>query len=182
MLKKDRPIETARYIKNHVVECKQNGKDGQWSKKILTRAQRIIRRLHRHYNIERTQRLFNMKEIKITAGSQRLTPEEIQAMIDEADRMAAEDAEVRGRIEAKNRLEATVYNQKNEMNNSPPEHLLPEQIEIINNFLEETISWLDLHGDSASKIEIDEKSESLSQFLSSFTATNEPPADHKTEL
>jgi len=123
----------------------------------------------------------NMKEIKITAGSQRLTPEEIQAMIDEADRMAAEDAEVRGRIEAKNRLEATVYNQKNEMNNSPPEHLLPEQIESINNFLEDTISWLDLHGDSASKIEIEEKSESLSQFLSSFTATNEP-SDHKTEL
>jgi len=124
----------------------------------------------------------NMKEIKITAGSQRLTPEEIQAMIDEADRMAAEDAEVRGRIEAKNRLEATVYNQKNEMNNSPPEHLLPEQIESINNFLEETISWLDLHGDSASKIEIEEKSESLSQFLSSFTAANETPPDHKTEL
>ena len=116
----------------------------------------------------------NMKEIKITAGSQRLTPEEIQAMIDEANRMAAEDGEVRGRIEAKNRLEANVYNQKNEMNNSPPAHLLPEQIESINTFLEETISWLDLHGDSATKIEIDEKTDSLSQFLSSFSVRDEP--------
>jgi len=124
----------------------------------------------------------NMKEIKITAGSQRLTPEEIQAMIDEADRMAAEDADVRERIEAKNRLEANVYNQKNIMNNSTPAHLLPEQIESINTFLEETISWLDLHSDSASKVEIDEKSDSLSRFLSSFTAADEPSPDYNTEL
>ena len=48
-----------------MAEHKRNGKYSQWSKKILTRAQRIIRRLHRHYNIERTQRLFDIKEIKI---------------------------------------------------------------------------------------------------------------------
>ena len=65
LLKKDRPIETARYIKNHVVESKRNGKYEQWSKKILIRAQRTIRRMRKHHNIGRTQQLFDIKEMKI---------------------------------------------------------------------------------------------------------------------
>ncbi|CAG5088388.1 Oidioi.mRNA.OKI2018_I69.PAR.g11824.t1.cds [Oikopleura dioica] len=125
----------------------------------------------------------NKKEIKISAGSQRLTPEEIQAMIDEADRMATQDAEVRDRINAKNRLEANVYSEKNKMTTSPPAHLAPEQIESINNYLEETINWLDLNADSATKLEIDEKSDALMQFLSSFAqAEQEPARDYSTEL
>ena len=65
MIKKDRPIETARYIKNHVTENKRGGKYDQWSKKILVRAQRVIRRLNRRYNIQRTLRLDHHKEMKI---------------------------------------------------------------------------------------------------------------------
>ena len=65
LLKKDRPIETARYIKNQVVENKRGGRYEQWSKKILIRAQRVIRRMHRHHNVGRMLRLYSKNEIKI---------------------------------------------------------------------------------------------------------------------
>ena len=69
LLKTDRPIEVAKYIKHNVVENKRGGKYEQWSKKILTRAQRIIRRMNRHYNIGRIMRLKLCKEMKIRRTS-----------------------------------------------------------------------------------------------------------------
>ena len=65
LIKKDRPIETAKHIKYEVVDNKRGGRYEQWAKKILVRAQRVIRRLHRHYNISRTLRLDTYKEIKM---------------------------------------------------------------------------------------------------------------------
>ena len=65
LIKKDRPIETAKHIKYEVVDNKRGGRYEQWAKKILVRAQRVIRRLHRHHNISRTLRLDTYKKIKM---------------------------------------------------------------------------------------------------------------------
>ena len=64
ILKKDRPIEVATYIKNHVIDQKRNGKYNTWAKKTLVRAQRIIRRLKNHHNISRISRIYEIKELK----------------------------------------------------------------------------------------------------------------------
>ena len=64
MIKKDRPIEVATYIKNHVIEKSRNGKYNTWAKKILVRAQRMIRRMKRSYNIARIARIYRIKELK----------------------------------------------------------------------------------------------------------------------
>jgi len=64
IIKKDRPVELARYIKNNVIETSRGGKYNSWSKKILVRAQRIIRRLKRTHNISRVRRIYEMKEVK----------------------------------------------------------------------------------------------------------------------
>ena len=64
IIKKDRPVELARYIKNNVIETRRGGKYNLWSKKILVRAQRIIRRLKRTHNISRVRRIYEMKEVK----------------------------------------------------------------------------------------------------------------------
>ena len=61
VIKKDRPIEVAKYIKNKVVENRRGGKYNTWAKKILVRAQRTIRRLKRIYNISKLTRLFNQQ-------------------------------------------------------------------------------------------------------------------------
>ena len=65
MLKKDRPMETARYVKNHVIEATRNGYYGTWAKNILTQENRSIRRMQRYYNIDRIRRL-NSECSKIT--------------------------------------------------------------------------------------------------------------------
>ena len=65
MIKKDRPMETARYIRNHVVEAKRNGYYGTWAKNILTQANRNIRRMQRYHNIDRIRRINTGNELTI---------------------------------------------------------------------------------------------------------------------
>ena len=64
LLKKDRPIETAKYIKAHVVENKRGGFYNTWANKTLTQMNRTIRRMHRYFNIDLIMRLSQNKELK----------------------------------------------------------------------------------------------------------------------
>ena len=64
-LKSDRPLEVAKYIRKEVVEEKRGGPHEIWAKKIITNANRTIRRLSRHYNIDRYIRLRSTKNITI---------------------------------------------------------------------------------------------------------------------
>ena len=70
VIKKDRPIELAKYIKNNVTEAKRGGKYNTWAKKILIRAQRIIKRVRRSHNISRINRIYKLKQIKVNRISQ----------------------------------------------------------------------------------------------------------------
>ena len=53
LLKKDRPLELARYIRNNVVEQKRGGTYELWSKKIIQSANRTVRRMRHYHNIGR---------------------------------------------------------------------------------------------------------------------------------
>merc|ERR1711871_1530935 len=53
------------------------------------------------------------EKITITADKGRLSPEEIERMVQEAEEFAEEDKKVQGRITAKNGLESYLYNMKN---------------------------------------------------------------------
>ena len=65
LLKKDRPLETAKYILKEVIEPKRGGKYSIWSRKILKKATRTIRRMSRYHNIDRVMRLRKNKEITL---------------------------------------------------------------------------------------------------------------------
>ena len=65
LMKKDRPIELARFIRNKVVEAKRGRWYEKWAKGILKQSNRTLRRLHGHYNTRRIHRLSNIKTIKI---------------------------------------------------------------------------------------------------------------------
>ena len=62
ILKKDVPLELARYIKDKVVESSRRGYYSLWAKKIITNYSRSIKRLHRIYrtdnmlHVQRTRR------------------------------------------------------------------------------------------------------------------------------
>ena len=83
----------------------------------------------------------NKKDIQIGVDSNRLSPEEIQEMIDQAERMATEDALVKDRTVAKVELEAYMYGSKNKVANSSD--IDPSNLADINNAIEEAIEWLD---------------------------------------
>merc|ERR1712185_742506 len=53
------------------------------------------------------------EKITITAEKGRLSEEEIERMVQEAEQFAQEDAKVKERIDAKNGLESYLYNLKN---------------------------------------------------------------------
>jgi hypothetical protein len=58
ILKKDVPLELAKYIKNYVIEEKRGkGFFMEWSTRMLKTHSRCIKRLHRSYNIGKTMRV-----------------------------------------------------------------------------------------------------------------------------
>ena len=65
LLKKDRPFETAKFIRNQVVENEKYGIYNQWAKKIIVKSERTIRRLSRYHNVDRVMRLRKNAEISI---------------------------------------------------------------------------------------------------------------------
>ena len=65
LIKKDRPIELARYIRKEVVETRRGGWYKKWAKSVLKDANRTIRRLHRMYRTDRIERLASIKTINV---------------------------------------------------------------------------------------------------------------------
>ena len=58
LIKKDHPIELAKFIRKEVVEPKRGGYYETWAKGILKQSERTIRRMHRYYNTNRFVRLY----------------------------------------------------------------------------------------------------------------------------
>lgn len=82
--------------------------------------------------------------ITITNKKGRLTEEEIERMVKEAERCAEKDKEMREQVEAKNGLENYVYSMKNTMNDPNVSAKLDEADKsTIMKAVEETLQWLD---------------------------------------
>jgi heat shock protein 5 len=98
------------------------------------------------------------EKITITADKGRLSEEEIERMVREAEEFADEDKEMKEKIDARNALEGYCYNMKNQIND---EEKLGGKIddddkETIEEAVNEAIDWLDENAD-ADKEELDEK-------------------------
>lgn len=98
------------------------------------------------------------KSITITNDKGRLSQEEIDRMVKEAEEMAEEDKNVRERIDARNKLETYVYNIRSTINERDD---LSDKIdsgdkERIENTLKEVLEWLD-DNQSAEKDDFEEK-------------------------
>lgn len=87
----------------------------------------------------------NIKNIQIANQSNRLRPEEIQRMIEEAERMLVEDEIIRNRITTRQELESYVYGRQNQINTDDTikSNLTAEQVQLVNDAIEDTITWLD---------------------------------------
>ena len=84
------------------------------------------------------------RNIRITNNKGRLSKEEIEECLKEAERNKEEDNKVRERIEAKNNLESTVYNMKNSLNDERFKDKLNEADKAnIQKVVDETSRWID---------------------------------------
>jgi heat shock protein 5 len=82
------------------------------------------------------------ENISITADKGRLSEEEIERMVKEAEQYAEEDRLVKERIDAKNGLESYLYNLKNTMEDGS-DKLSPDDRKDLADIVDETLDWMD---------------------------------------
>ena len=96
-------------------------------------------------------------KIAITNDKSRLSKEQVESMIKEAERLKAEDEANMKRIEAKNKLESFLYSWRNQLDNQEVTSKIgPENVELITKIVKETQDWLDSNM-SATQEELESK-------------------------
>ncbi|XP_066294887.1 endoplasmic reticulum chaperone BiP-like [Branchiostoma lanceolatum] len=92
----------------------------------------------------------NKEKITITNDQNRLSPEDIERMVSDAERFAEDDKKVKEKVEAKNELESYAYSLKNQIEDKEKlgGKLEDDDKEKIKEAVDETISWLDSNQDA----------------------------------
>ena len=106
------------------------------------------------------------EKITITAEKGRLSEEEIERMVEEAEQFAEEDKKVKDRIDGRNGLEGYCYNLKNTLEDEEKgiaDKLSEEDKEKIEEAVKETLEWLD-DNQEAEKEEFEAKQKELEQI------------------
>jgi len=112
------------------------------------------------------------ESITITNDKGRLSQEEIERMVEEAERFAEEDKAVRERIEARNGLENFAYSLKNQVNDKDGMggKLDEDDKTTLLDAIKETQSWLDSNAASATTEEFEEQKEKLNEIVNPITS------------
>merc|ERR1712241_1487393 len=131
-------------------------------------------------------------KITITNDQNRLTPEEIQKMVDDAEKFAEEDALVKKTTEAKNGLESYAYSLKRQVEDKEQlgGKISDEDKEKIVSIVEEKLDWLKDHEESSAE-EFDAQKKEIEEVANPIVAKlygnappseEEPAPDHGDEL
>merc|ERR1712176_1004470 len=81
--------------------------------------------------------------LTITSEKGRLSDDEIEAMVREAEQFAEEDAREKAKIQARNELEAYLYNLKNSVNDTLESKLTDDEKETLNTAVNDGLDWLE---------------------------------------
>ncbi|MCD7446956.1 Luminal-binding protein 5 [Datura stramonium] len=104
------------------------------------------------------------KSITITSDKARLSQEEIDRMLKEAEEFAEEDRKVREKVDARNKLETYIYKMKNTINDKLAEKIDSDDKVKIESALKEATEWLD-DNQNAEKDDYDEKMKDLEDIV-----------------
>jgi len=103
-------------------------------------------------------------KITITNDKGRLSKEEIERMVSEAEKYKAEDEKVAQKIQARNGLESYAYNLRNTLQDEKiAGKLEPEDKKKLEDAIQESITWLE-NNQEADKEEYDHKQKSLEEI------------------
>ena len=105
------------------------------------------------------------EKITISNEKGRLSKEEIDRMLKDAEKFAGEDAKQRERVAAKNQLEQLVYSYKQSAQDAPGDKLSSGDKQIVEDKCKEIITWLD-NNNLAEKDEIEYKMQELQKVCS----------------
>jgi len=108
----------------------------------------------------------SMNEITIVNDNNRLSPEEMDKMVADAEKFAKEDQEAKDKIEAKNGLEGYAYSMKSQVkdNTKLGGNLSEEQKDEIVEACDQTINWIDSNS-GADSTAFKDKQEELQQLI-----------------
>jgi len=105
----------------------------------------------------------HVEQVTITSDKGRLSEEEIERMVKEAEEMAEQDKEARERVLARNDLEHLIYSVKNQLNDEKlgmKDKLTEDEVTSIQNAAKEASDWMDENLD-ATKDDFEEKKREL---------------------
>jgi L1 cell adhesion molecule like protein len=89
------------------------------------------------------------QKITITNEKGRLSKDDIERMVSDAEKLAEEDKKAMERVEAKNELESYLYNARNSFREEKvKEKMVSEDLEKVEALLKENIDWLDANPDA----------------------------------
>merc|ERR1712174_149906 len=90
------------------------------------------------------------EKITITNDQNRLTPEDIEKMINDAEKFADEDAALKSKVEARNELESYAYSLKNQLSDKEKlgGKLSDDETAKIEEVINEKIAWLEENADA----------------------------------
>ncbi|GAM84356.1 hypothetical protein ANO11243_023500 [Dothideomycetidae sp. 11243] len=112
------------------------------------------------------------ESITITNDKGRLSTEEIERMVEEAEKFAEEDKLTRERVEARNGLENYAFSLKSQVNDEEGlgGKIEPDDKEAIIDAVKETTEWLDANGAEATAEDFNEQKEKLSNVAYPITS------------
>jgi len=100
------------------------------------------------------------QSIQIKNEKGRLTPEEIERMVNEASKYAEEDAKLKEKVDAKNSLENLAFQLKNSIDGEMKDKLDEADKKALSDKIEETLNWLNAN-QMAEKDEFEDKKKEL---------------------
>jgi len=108
----------------------------------------------------------NKNNIVINNNQNRLSPEEIERMIKDAEKFADEDKKLKEKVEAKNELESYVYSLKNQLNDKEKlgGKLGEDDKKTVLDAVEEKIKWLESNANAESD-EFKEQKKALEEIV-----------------
>jgi len=122
----------------------------------------------------------NKEKIVINNDQNRLSPEDIQRMINDAEKFSDDDKKVKDRVDAKNELEGYAYSLKTQINDKEKlgAKLSPEDKTTIEKAVEAKIEWLEKNGEAETedfKTQKKELEEIVQPIMSKLYEGQAPP-------
>ena len=131
----------------------------------------------------------NTESITITNDKNRLTPDDIERMINDAEKFSEEDKQLKEKVDAKNELETLTYSLKNQINDKEKlgSKLSSDDKETISKAVEGAIEWLESHQD-ADVEDLKQKKKDVEEVVNPIISRlyqqsgGSPPPEDKDEL